>query len=112
MGRGEQPVDDLGEGVGRLVGEEGGDLFRRRGKAGEVEVGAAQEVALVGGLDGLEALLLEVSEDETVDLGAVPAGILHGGSLGIGERLQRPEGAALGRDRVLASAVERRLPRR
>ena len=43
--RGEQAVDEFLVGVGRLVGEEGVDLFGRRRQAGQIERDAADERA-------------------------------------------------------------------
>ncbi len=53
---------------GDVVREERIDLFRRRRQAGEVEVHAANERALVGGRDGLQALFIPLRVNEAVDL--------------------------------------------
>ena len=63
-GRGEQPVDDLREGVRRLVRQERVDLLGRRRQAGQVEGRAADQRPLVGGRRGRQALRLELREDE------------------------------------------------
>ena len=60
-GRGEQPVDDLGEGVGRVVGEEGVDLLRRRRQAGQVEGRAADQRPPVGRRRGRQARRLRAA---------------------------------------------------
>jgi hypothetical protein len=100
-GRGEKAVDNLGEGVGRAVGEEGVDFVESGRKAGEIETGAADERALVGGCGGFEALGFELREDETVDLGARPFGGARLGRLRVRHRLEGPEGALLPGDDVL-----------
>ena len=100
----EQAVDHFGEGVGRGVFFEGRDFFGRGRQAGQVEASAADQVVLAGGLDGLEPFLFEFREHEAVDRGLGPARVLDGGRRRILERQQRPEGPALGGDRVLAVA--------
>ncbi len=87
MRRGQEAVHDLREGIRRGILLEGGDLFRRGRQAGEIEGGAAQQIELASGLDLLEALLFQVREDKAIDGGLGPAGVLHGGRLGIFERL-------------------------
>ena len=46
--RGQQPVDDPGEGVGRIIAEEGRDLLGGRRQADQVEGDAADQGRLVG----------------------------------------------------------------
>ena len=50
----EELVDEVGEGVGGGVGDEGVDLGGCGGEADEVEVGAADEAVFVGGWRGCE----------------------------------------------------------
>ena len=54
-GRGEQSVDDFGEGVRGTIVEEGVDFVGGGRKTGEVVGGAADEGAFVGGGRGLES---------------------------------------------------------
>ena len=108
MGRGEQAVDgafdDAGHGTRglalahghRVVGEgrviiagEGVDLDARGRQADQVVGKAAQQGFAVGGRAGLEALLVELSHDEGVDLVLAPGGV-----------------AELGRDRVGLDGLE------
>ncbi len=70
--RGEEAVDDLGEGLGRGVLFEGCDLGGGRRQAGEIEGGATDQGALVGHGRGRHALLFELGEDEAVDVGFGP----------------------------------------
>ncbi len=65
--REQQPVDDFFEGIRRWVGEEGINLVRRGRQAGEVEGGAADEHALLGGRGERKALFGEFYADEGVD---------------------------------------------
>ena len=58
--RGQQAIDNLGEGVGRLVFFKVVDLFRGRRHAGQIEGGATDQSAAVGHGRGLEALLFEL----------------------------------------------------
>ena len=95
LGRGEEAVDEVAEGVGGVVGEEGGDFGGGGWEAGEVEGGAADEGVAVGGRGGGEVVFFEFGEDEGVDGGAGPGGVLDGGQCGIGEGLEGPELAAL-----------------
>ena len=81
--RGEEPVDDPGERVGALVGEEILDLGFRRRQADQIERGAAEQGALVGRGDGCETLVLEARQDETVDGLPDPDLVLDLGRLGI-----------------------------
>ena len=66
-GGGEEAVDGAGVGVGRAVGEEGGDFGGRRGEACQVIGDTAQERAGVGGGGGREAGGGEFGVDEGVD---------------------------------------------
>ena len=64
---GEEAVYDFGEGVGGVVGFEGGDFLWGGREAREVEGGAADEGAAVGWADGLQSAVFEFREDEAVD---------------------------------------------
>ena len=76
--RRQQAIHDLGEGVRRLVFEEGVHLFRRRRQAGQIERGPAKQGALVGGLGRLESLGLQCRQDIAIKVGARPGGVLDG----------------------------------
>ncbi len=89
--RGEQAVDHFVVGVGRVVGDEGGDLFGSRRQAGEVEGGAAQQCDLIGGRGGLDLLGFELGENELVDGIARPRRMLHGRRRLRLDLLERPE---------------------
>ena len=67
VGRREQAIDDLLEGVRGAVGEEGVDLRDRRRQADQVERQAPEERPLVGVRGGLEALRLQAVEQEAID---------------------------------------------
>ncbi len=66
-GRGEEPVDHLREGIGRLVLLEGLDLRGGRRQADEIERGAAQQRALVGARRRREFGGFHARERELVD---------------------------------------------
>ena len=87
--RGEQAVDDLFVGVGRLVFQEGVYFVGRRRQAGEVVGDAAdQTVAIESGGRG-ELLLGEAVEDEGVD-GIADPGIVREGHRGADDFLEGP----------------------
>ena len=65
--RREQPVHHLLERFGRRVRDERLHLLGRRRQAGQVEVDAAEERALVGVADRLQPLLGQLREQEGVD---------------------------------------------
>ncbi len=107
VGRGEEPLHHRLERAGRRVVHEGVDFLRGRGQAGEVEGGAADELAAVRRLQRLEPQLVERREHEAVDVRVgvrVGVGVGLAGALlplGLGRRraregLERPE-AAFGR---------------
>ena len=66
--RGEEPLDDLLERVGREIVDERRDLLRCRGEAGEIEGRTADELAPVGWRQRLEPEFVELGEDEAVDV--------------------------------------------
>ena len=76
-GRGEQPIDDLGEGVGRVVGEERVELLGRGRQADEVERHPAEQPRPVGVGDRGEPSGFERREEEAVDVAARPVRLLH-----------------------------------
>ena len=76
--RGEQPVDHLLIRVGRGVGEERLDLFRRRRQADEVEGDASQERRAVGRGRRRKAAAFEAGKDEPVDGAGRPGFVGHG----------------------------------
>ena len=65
--RGQQSVDELIVGLGFLVLNEGGDLFRRGREAGQVEGDAPDEHGALGFTGGSEAFLGETGFEEAVD---------------------------------------------
>ena len=65
--RGQQAVDELIVGLGFLVLNEGGDLFRRGREAGQVEGDAPDEHGALGFTGGSEAFLGETGFEEAVD---------------------------------------------
>ena len=78
VGRGEEAVDLLLEGVLRRVGEEGVYFRERRRKADEVEAEPTEERDLVRLGRGREALLLEPREQKGVDRIPRPCPVLDG----------------------------------
>ena len=93
-GRRQQPLDHPLVGVGPLVREEGVDLGRGRGQAGQVERDPPQQLPLAGGGDRRQPVGLEPGEDEPVDRVARPGLVADGGRLGAGHRPVRPVLAA------------------
>jgi hypothetical protein len=83
-------VDEFCVGVGAVVFDEGFDFIARRREAEEVEVGAADERAAVGGGGGREILLFEFSQDEAIDRILRPRGVLHDGRRVVDRFLKRP----------------------
>ena len=65
--RGQEAVDQPLVGAGRGVGLEGGDEFRGRGQAREVEAQAAGQRPAVGLGRGLQPVRLQVGADQPVD---------------------------------------------
>ena len=68
----EQPVDEMFQGIGPLVLEEGLELPGCGRKADEVEVKSACERDLVGIADGCQVSRLDTGQDEVVDRGDRP----------------------------------------
>ena len=89
LGASQEAVDDGGEGLGGRIRDEGGQLFGRRGEAGEVNRNATEESAFVGGDVGGEAGLFTGRFEVVIDLdrgglrerGESPEGG-HGGAVG------------------------------
>ena len=94
VGRGEEPVDDPGEGVGALVGQEVLDLGFRRGQADQVERGAAEKRAPVGWRHRREAAFLEARQDEAIEGMADPVLVLDVGQRRVFDPPERPVFAA------------------
>lgn len=88
----EELVDEVGEGVGGGVGDEGVDLGGCGGEADEVEVGAADEAVFVGGWRGCEGGGLDFREDEVVELVGGPGVVADGGRCWVGDGLECPMG--------------------
>ena len=93
--RGEQPVDDLLEGVRGLVGEERLDLFRRGRQAGQVERGAADQRDLVSRGSGLDILFFKLLKDKCVDWIPNPGRVLNSRYKLVGGRAAGPNTAGL-----------------
>ena len=91
MGRGEQPIDDLRERLGRLISEEGVDLLGGRWQPGQVERGAAYQGPLIGRRGRRQPLFLELGQDETIDRRRWPAHRFHTGRNRVARRLKGPE---------------------
>ena len=87
---GQQAIDDLPEGVRRVVGDEGVDLLRRRRDADQVERHAADLRHPVGGAVRRDAAFPADGFEEAVHVVAAGDGEVRRGGLG-----QRPEGAEL-----------------
>ena len=90
-GRAQQALDDVGEGVFRVVGQEGADFLFRRRQSGQVEGRAPQQSLLVGVRRGREAVRFEFGEDEAVHGRTHPALGLDRGRRLPGKRAKRPE---------------------
>src|SRR5262249_44399465 len=89
--RGEQTVDDLVEGVGRVISEERRDLFGGGRQSDQVEGRTAKQRDLVGGRPGRYALRFELGGEETIDRVMGPGGTSYRGwRLGL-DLLERPE---------------------
>ncbi len=69
-------------------------------KAGEIVIGATEEVAFGGGRDGFEILFFEFGEKEAIDFGASPFLVLDVGRFGMGDWAERPKGALFGSNSV------------
>ena len=76
--RGEQAVHHFGEGVGRIVVDEGLHFFRCRQQAGKVERGAADQRDFVGRGRGVQTLLLQLRENEGIDIVSNPVPVFGG----------------------------------
>ena len=106
-GAGQEPIDDLGEGVGIEVGLERRDLLRRGRQAGEVERRATDQGPLVGLRSRAHPLPFEAGEDEGVDRRLDPRPVPDRGRIDGADRLEGPVGlrgpglGVGGRDRPL-----------
>ena len=78
----QQPVHHLREGIRRFVGEERVDFFRGGRQAGQIERRSTDEDPAVCRACRLQSLRFQAGEDETIDIGARPPGILD-----LGDRL-------------------------
>ena len=91
VGRGtEQAVHHLGEGIRRRIGDEGIRLGRCRREPGEVERGAAEQRAAVGGGRGFPVVGFETRQDEIIDARPDPRGVRDHRRRGFPDRLERP----------------------
>ena len=109
LGRGEQPIDQLLVGVGRWVVDEGFHLGRLRRQAGQVEGQAADQGRPVGLVRRLEALLLQLREQEAVDRVDRPRGILDHGRARVLDGLEAPVPGPLAEVERLDLAARGRL---
>ena len=89
MRGGQQFINDLRPGPGRLIGEEGFHLGRGRRETDQVEVGPAQQDASSRPRDGGNRFVLTGGQAEAVERSAGPAFVFH---LGQGRWLQGLEG--------------------
>ena len=80
--RREQLIDDALKRLRRFVGDEPLDGLGRRRQADHVEIRAADQRSLVGGVGRREALLFKPRENESVDVASRPGGILDRGHAG------------------------------
>ena len=107
--RGQQPVDDPGEGVGRVVGQERVDVLGRRRQSGQVERGAADQGPAVRRPDRVQPAWLPAPPGSSDRPGvrtqsrSGPRGPVAAG------RLEGPERSILGRDRPAADGGSRGL---
>ena len=101
--RREQPVHDLGKGIGTGVLEERVHVLRSRRQAGQVERGAANQNSLVGRPRRFEALGFQLREYEIVDRIPHPGRVLHLWNGRLAHLLKRPECALVGGDHVIGS---------
>ncbi len=100
--RGQQTVDDFFEGLGRFVGEEVLHLLESvGGRPVRSKVARRSSVEFVGGRRGLQALLFELGENETIDRRLRPLRVFHFGKRGILDWLKRPEGFLFGGEFLL-----------
>jgi hypothetical protein len=96
----EEFVHKSGIGVGlvrrvRQVGHEGGDFFRSRQQAGQIERHTADERGGIGLGCRRASVFLQGGQDEAVEVIFRPSGVLHGGWLGGAQRLKGPMSPAL-----------------
>jgi hypothetical protein len=70
MRRRQEALDDTLVGVGSLVAQKGGDLFKSRGQTGKRERDATEEGRPVGLVGGRQARLLQPGLDKGIDGGA------------------------------------------
>ena len=99
---GEEMVDDFGEGVGGLIFFKGLDCGEGGREAGEIEVGAADEIAFGGRLVGREFFGIELGGDEVVEGRGGPLRVLHRWESRFGDGQVGPEFALLRGDGVVA----------
>ena len=106
----EQPIDQPGVGVGRIVGFEGRDLARGGRQPDQVEGGASDQGPPVGPRRGCEPPGFEPGQDEPVDRMVGPCGAANRRRRGILDRPERPVPRRSGcdRGRAVASLGRRR----
>ena len=88
--RGEEPIDDALVGAGRLVSQEGVDLFGRGREARQIERHAPEPLAAIGFRRRRKPFGLEPGEDEAVEVVAWPALVAHGWGGGADDALEGP----------------------
>ncbi len=90
LGASQKPIDDLGESVRRVVGQEGA-LFGGRGRqTDEIERDAAQQGAFVGRRRGSKSSGFETGQHEGVNGRADPVALADGGDRLWADGLKRP----------------------
>ena len=93
---GQQPVDELLNGIARGVGEKRVDCFRRDRQTGQVEGQSASERRPAGLRLGGDALGFQAGEHEVIDRSAGPGGVGHLGQGRTHRRHVRPVGLVVG----------------
>ena len=76
FGRGQESIDQLPEGIGRVVCHESTNLFDRRGQSGQIERGPPQQGASVGTRARGKPVFFQLGADEVVDRVMGPGGVL------------------------------------
>ena len=93
---GQQPVDELLDGIARRVGDKRVDCFRRDRQAGQVEGQPASERRTAGLRLGGDALGVKAGEHKAIDRCAGPGGVGHLGQGRPHRRHVRPVGLVVG----------------
>ena len=94
MGRGEQAIDQPGEGVGRCVTDEMVHFLRRWRQAEQIERGSANQCAASGPRRGRKLGVFQPGQHEAVERRLAPSGVFHVRRRRQSHRLKRPMGAS------------------